>query len=152
VEIARVYGTMLHATGAPLTDVEPLYRQVLAAEPLDGIALLNLSQLRFQLGAQEEAVALVRRSLKAELSEGEKVEALFCWFAFEGSRESLRELRGLLIGGSRSTGWDLTTVVGHVVAAGHQEPDLLRVLAAVVVDKGEIRELDAFPRWRELGP
>src|SRR6266545_1512280 len=52
----------------------------------------------------------------------------------------------------RSTGWDLTTVVGHAVVAGHQEPDLLRVLAAVVVDKGELRELDAFPRWRELGP
>lgn len=149
-EIALRYGAVLHAAGAALETAEPLYRQVLAQEPTNGQAMLNLAQIRFQLGAEEEAGALVRAALKAELTEGEKVEALFCWYAFEGNRGTLRELRTLLVRGARSRGWDLTPVVARAVAVGHEDVDFLRVLGAVVVDAKPLRELGDLPLWRGL--
>jgi Flp pilus assembly protein TadD len=148
--VAFDYGTVLQCVGAPPAKIEPLYRQVLAQEPGHAPAMLNLAQVRFQLGATQEAIALLRQALKGELQEGQKVEALFCWFAFENRREALHELRGLLTRGARSKGWDLTPVVETAVALGHGEDSFLRALAAVVVGEADVQALDASPRWREL--
>jgi tetratricopeptide (TPR) repeat protein len=148
-EITLIYGSVLHATGAAPTDVEPLYRQVLAAEPMNGKALLNLSQIRFQVGAVDESAGLIRRALAVPLTDSDKVEALFCWYAIEGERGTLRELRSLLGLGARSKGWDLTPVVSQAVAGGHEEAELMRALAAVVGGERDVRDLDAFRVWRE---
>ena len=150
-EVALQCGAVLQATGAAPAAVEPFYRQVLAQEPDNGKVKLNLAQIRYLMGANEEALDLVRGALGSGLEDGDRTEALWCWYAFEQNRECLVELRTLLLGGARSRGWDLTPVVGRAIALGHSAGDFLRVLSEVVVGTRPLEEVDRFPEWRDLG-
>lgn len=149
-EVALNYGTVLQAIGTPPAAVEPLYRQVLAHEPGNGKAKLNLAQIRYHLGADEEALNLVRGALGSPLEDGDRTEALWCWYAFVQNRECLVELRTLLLGGARSPGWDLTPVAARAIAVGHPSGEFLRFLGEVVVAARPIGELGRFSEWRDL--
>jgi hypothetical protein len=79
------------------------------------------------------------------------VEALFCWYAFEGESRTLAELRRLLQGGARSESWDLTPVVAKAIEIGHTQTDFIRVLGEVVMGMRQTEDLAQFPWWAELG-
>ncbi len=149
-EVGLNYGTVLQLTdGAPAT-VESLYRQVLAQEPDNGKAMLNLAQLRYRMGAATEARTLIRGALGSQLASGERAEALCCWYAFDQERESLLELMSLLLAGARSLGWDLNPVVDTAIARGHPAGGFLRILGEVVVGAKPLEELNRFTEWRDL--
>jgi hypothetical protein len=102
------------------------------------------------MGAGKEARMLIRGALGSQLPNGEKAEALYCWYAFEQKRESLVELRSLLFAGARSPGWDLSPVIEMAIALGHPAGDFLRVLGEVVVGTKPLEELHRFTEWRDL--
>lgn len=148
--VAFGYGAALQASGGSPALIEPLYRQVLEQEPESGVAMLNLAQLRYESGAVEEAGSLVRRAVALIAEPGVKVEALFCWYAFEANPDVLDELKVLLLAGARSPGWDLTPVVERSAALGHPEAEFLRLLGDVITGVKSPNDLDGFPIWRAL--
>jgi Tfp pilus assembly protein PilF len=150
-EVALNYATVLQATGTAPATAESLYRQVLTQEPDNGKAMLNLAQLRYRMGAGKEARTLIRDALRSQLAGGEKAEALYCWYAFEQKRESLVQLKALLLTEARSPGWDLNPVAEMSISLGHPASDFLRVLGEVVVGSKPLKELDRFTEWRDLG-
>jgi Tfp pilus assembly protein PilF len=149
-DVALNYGTVLQVTGTAPATVESLYRQVLTQEPDNGKAMLNLAQIRYRMGAAKEAGTLIRGALRSQLASGEKAEALYCWYAFEQKRESLLQLRALLLAEARSLGWDLNPVAEMSIALGHPAGNFVRVLGEVVVGTKPLEELNRFTEWRNL--
>jgi len=123
---------------------------VLEQEPENGVAMLNLAQVRYVSDAVEEATALIRRSTTLIVDAGVKTEALFCWYAFERTPEVLPEIKVLLSAGARSLGWDLTPIVERSIAKGHPEAEFLRGLGEAIVGVRSTESLDEFSIWREL--
>jgi len=149
-EVALGYAASLQAMNGAPEIMEPLYRRVLEQEPENGVAMLNLAQLRYLLGAVEEAISLIRRSTALLADDGVKVEALFCWYAFQRDSEVLPEIKSLLSTGARSIGWDLAPIVERSVTEGHPEPEFLRGFGEAVTGASSLERLDAFLLWRQV--
>ena len=129
---------MLAATkalmGAPSSDLERMYRQVLAWQPGHELAALNLAQLLLQRGdAEEEARQLLLAAADLpELSSENRLELLFYGVAYglAGFEDAPREIRSLLDVGVRVGAWDLSQDLA--AAQRHESPhsDLLAEVTA----------------------
>jgi drug/metabolite transporter (DMT)-like permease/tetratricopeptide (TPR) repeat protein len=133
---------------------EEFFRRAIDADPNHANNLGNYAGFLLALGRPEGLAALASVLALPALQERPSLAAE-CWFyAFvhrpEGERpEALRKLKGILTGGVRSPGWDLSRHVQRARQDGHPDADWLERLAAVISDGADIAVLDEWPAWRK---
>jgi hypothetical protein len=63
---------------------------------------------------------------------------------------SLKRIKNLISIDVKSDNWDFKHNIDKAIKDGHPEPEFLKILADVITDKVDIKELDQFEVWKSL--
>ncbi|MEW6217287.1 MAG: tetratricopeptide repeat protein [Candidatus Bipolaricaulota bacterium] len=139
-----------------LTDVrkdhdraEELYQRALELDPDDAVATGNYAGFVLALGRTALGMELVSRAMALHPPDPLRVELLFYVYAHgtpADRAQALGELHALLDKGVRSPGWDLSANVARAAEDGHENPGLLRELAAIIAEEASSTGLNESSR------
>jgi Tfp pilus assembly protein PilF len=130
---------------------EEHYRRALEANSKHANNLGNYGGLLLALGRLQEGLALLDRALEVAEASDLRTELAFYEYAngLEDRRvAALRRLKGLLLEGARSPGWNLEANVRRAVEDRHPQPEMLAELAKVVAEEADVSTLERFEAWR----
>jgi len=151
------YAAVLYLSGGDADHCIALYREALAQEPEQPLALVNLAQLLFCRGQagdyiDQEAERLIAKLLTVDSEQSIELEAWFYCFAHivERRADALTHLRSLIDAGVRSPGWDLSCNVERAARDEHPDRELVACLADVISGKTDASSLSRFPAWNAL--
>jgi protein O-mannosyl-transferase len=132
------------------------YKKSIGINPKQANALGNLAGILFSQGRVEEGTEFLKRAFESA-SETEKALILECWFyiyahsnEYEKHSDALNNIKRFISEGTRSPNWSLEPNVKRAILDTHPEPEFLKVLADVIVDKAKVEELDKFPVWNNI--
>ncbi|MBF0128202.1 MAG: hypothetical protein HQM02_13455, partial [Magnetococcales bacterium] len=126
---------------------EDLYQRSLQLDPGSATRLGNFVQLLLSQGRVKEGMPLLDKALSMRAPNPTlNLELWFYVLAHDTGRfeQALRRVKGFIVAGVRSKGWDLRANCHRARQAGHPEPELLEVLAKVIADQEDARALDPF--------
>ena len=133
----------LHLSGAPIGQCIAAYRTAIALSPTTGALKLNLAQLLFLKGEDEEANALLREALKAGLDSSAQLEAHLYFLCHAGAdpRSVAEATKALLKEGGRLQ-WDVSSNIASLRDRDPARANLAEALVEVMRGKTESERLD----------
>ena len=149
------YALFLSNIREDYTKAEDLFIQALNINPKDCNIMCNYGGFLLAMGKNDRGYDfMINVSHSCLDSPVIYLEYSFYLYAHHGDeavrKENLAQVKNLLMSDVRSRFFDLSMNVARAVKDKHPHPKLLAVLARVIADKDEIKELNRFECWREL--
>jgi tetratricopeptide (TPR) repeat protein len=140
-EIEAVYAFALQLSGAPLGDCIGAYRTAISLDPNNSSLALNMAQLLFLIGDDDEAKRLLRTVGQKDLPNNDQLEYEFYRLAHtdDDPLDAIRSMRNLLTAGARLN-WDVQRNVEVVRVRDPTKAALLQSLAQIA--SGQQAEVD----------
>jgi Tfp pilus assembly protein PilF len=136
------YAVALHVSCAPIEDCIAAYRTAIALNPTSGGLHLNIAQLLFAAGRDEQARPMLERAWQLELDPSSQLEAHFYAIAHMpadiGAVAS--SLRRLLESGTRMN-WNVAMTLERARAGNPTRADVLGQLREVLVGRAPLTKL-----------
>ncbi|MGA2436410.1 MAG: tetratricopeptide repeat protein, partial [Bryobacteraceae bacterium] len=133
---------------------EEFYKRAIEADPKHANTLGNYAGLLFARGRLVEAIGYAERAEAAQ-EKGSGLEAELLFYRAAHVKDSwpsvLTRLRQVLESGTRSPGWNLEANIERASQDGHPNVPLLRALASVITEGGDLSLLTAYPEWIAAG-
>ncbi|NGZ05187.1 MAG: tetratricopeptide repeat protein [Magnetococcales bacterium] len=131
---------------------EELYRRSLQVEPNNIVRLGNFVQLLLCNGREVEGLPLLHKALM-QLDNAPPDLKLELWFyvlAHDLPRfdEALHHIKGMILAGIRSPGWDLQCNCQRALQNHHPEAELIQSLAEVISGSAPVTPLNHFAAWK----
>ncbi len=133
---------------------QEFYERAMDAEPTRATTLGNYAGFLLARGNDQRGLEFLRAAFaRPDLVEYPAL-AVECWFYLYANgptderSSALAALKRLILGGSRSPGWDLSRNIERATAQGHPGAEWLPQLAAVIGDEAEPAELDDWAAWQ----
>jgi Flp pilus assembly protein TadD len=150
--LQSAYACAVHMSGAPLSDCVAAYRSAIELAPADGSLRLNLAQLLFLNGDQEQAHAQLKSALSLGLESSAQLEAqiyLLC-HTDRDPHTVAREVKALLQNGARLH-WDVDRNIEMLMSRDPRRGALARTFVDVMVTAKNPGQLDrAISQYRSL--
>jgi Flp pilus assembly protein TadD len=141
------YAVLLEERGDDELAREFHERAVLSA-PNDQNVLANYAKLRCAVGEGPAAQELVDRALQAaESSDRTRLELWMYKFALGSpaqQKQARSEITRLLGEGVRSPDWNFSRIVARAIEVGHDDAEILPLLAAVIAKLADVAELTSW--------
>ena len=135
-EVTCAYAVFCDQHADDLTFTEKLYRQVLAINPSNFVALSNLAGLLFSVGRKEEGMELMEKAEgQPKTSPEQLLELWFYRYAHLHEQSALQELSKLVAKDVYSVDWDLSRNVKRAVEDDHPDPAFVQSLADLITKK-----------------
>jgi Tfp pilus assembly protein PilF len=136
------YAVALHMSGAPIEDCIASYRTAIALNPTIGGLHLNMAQLMYAVGLNEQGKTMLRRAWQLKLDAQSQLEAHFYEIA-HGSADAapaVSSMRRLLETGARMN-WNMAMTLERVRTLDPTRAKLLSHLRDVLVGNAPISNL-----------
>jgi tetratricopeptide (TPR) repeat protein len=143
------YATALHVSGVPIQESINAYRTAIALRPDAAVLHLNLSELLFLSGINDEGEAELYRAMRLGLSDSAMIEAQFYLWAHTAVdvSQTVGTLQVLLAKGARLD-WDMQPSIDLVRQSNAPKADLLEIAREVMAAGAESDRLnEALQRW-----
>jgi Flp pilus assembly protein TadD len=143
------YAITLHVSGAPVGECIAAYRTAIAVNPNESGLRLNLAQLLFVKGDDDEAKRLLQEAERLGLDDSAQLEAQFYFLSHTASDPSaiLRTAKSLLARGIRLR-WNVHPNIETVRRGDPQKADLLELVYQVLTGQRDQASLDqVIARW-----
>jgi tetratricopeptide (TPR) repeat protein len=132
-------------------EAERLYNRLLELEPDNPITYANYGQLLLFLGREDEGFALIAKALLLPHEEHLDLSCNFYLYVHskdEAQRKSsLNRIMQCIGSGVRSYHWDSSITIERAERDRHPQIEFLKVLAKVIADEADAKELDQFEVW-----
>jgi tetratricopeptide (TPR) repeat protein len=150
-EVEAGYAGALHLSGAPAAECIAAYRTAIALDPDNRGLRLNLAQLLFLIGGDDEAKRLLRAVGETDLPNSDQLEYEFYRLAHtdDDPSDAIRSMRNLLTAGARLN-WDVQRNVEEVRVRDPRKAALLQSIAQIA--SGQQAEVDFERILQELRP
>jgi tetratricopeptide (TPR) repeat protein len=132
----------LHISGAPIADCIAAYRTAIALDSMNAALTLNMAQLLFAAGLDDQAQPTLRRAMRLELDPPSQLEAQFYLLAHMQADpvSAVSKMRGLLQAGARLT-WSMDVTLERVNAINPNRAKLLKQLRGVLAGNEPVSKL-----------
>lgn len=143
------YAVALHFGGAPHSECIDAYHVAIAVDPSNAVAKLNLAEILFIEGRQEEATRQLQESLKTDLPPELHLQAQFLLLAHTRSNpdEIIAAIRALVSKGAVFVG-EARASVEHVRKQSSQKAELLERVAKVMTGELDASNLaEVLEKW-----
>jgi tetratricopeptide (TPR) repeat protein len=136
------YAVALHMSGAPLNTCIAAYRTAIALNPTNGTLQLNMAQLLFAAGLDDQASDMLRQAWRFELDPSSQLEAHFYSIAHTivDSGTTASAIQRLLDAGARLN-WNVDMTLERVRLHDSTRADLLSELREMLVCRAPAKEL-----------
>ncbi len=131
---------------------EDLYRRSVQVDPNNVSRLANFVQLLLAQGRIKDGLPLLDKAIAMQsANDAVNLELWFYVLAHDLSRfdQALGRIKGYLLAGVRSKGWDLSANCKWAQEDAHPQMDFLDALAQVIGNGEAVTELDHYGCWVE---
>ncbi len=148
------YAVFLKNVSKDYDRAEEYYRRAIEADPKNATNLGNYAGFLFARGRLVEAIDYIERAEAAQ-EKGSTLEPELLFYRAAHIKDSwpsvLARLKQVLESGTRSPGWRLEANIERASKDGHPNVPLLRALASVITEGGDLSLLNAYPEWVAAG-
>ncbi len=131
---------------------EDYYKKTIELDPDNANNLGNYAGFLLAQGRRDEGKEYLFRAMNDAAIRDLILECKFYYYVHIdfGSEQNiyLKEIKKLILDNIRSPNFNLTDNVNRAIKDGHPEPEFLKLLAKVIADEVDAKELDKFEVWR----
>ncbi|MEE9554325.1 MAG: SIR2 family protein [candidate division Zixibacteria bacterium] len=148
------YALVLHNIRKDFNNAAKYYEKAIQADPGHANNMGNYAGLLLLQGNYDRGIEYCEKALELSDRDDLNLECSFYKYAHirdEASRkEALNQIKHLIESKIRSENWDPEDNVNRAIQDSHPQPEFLKILAKVLSDEVDAKELEKFDIWKDI--